>query len=78
MAEKIYAKWIYWNPPHEKAPSFVLGSISIDWEKFDMEELKKHANGKYTKLDVLEGKEKPFVTINTYKKATTSSQDISF
>ena len=29
MSDKTFAEGIYFNPPHEKAPEYVLGSISI-------------------------------------------------
>lgn len=70
MADRIYAKWLYFNEKHEKAPDFVLGSISIKIES--LEELCKQAreyeSGWYAKFDVLMGKEKPSVVVNTYKK----------
>lgn len=66
--EKIYAKGIYFNKPNDKAPDYVLGSISIDIENFDIESLRQYANWKYVRLDVLEWKEKPYVQVNTYKK----------
>lgn len=66
--EKIYAKGVYWNQKNDKAPEFVLGSISIDIESFDLNSLKQYANGKYVRLQVLMGKDKPYVLVDTYKK----------
>ncbi len=68
MADKIYAKGIYFNEKNEKAPDFVLGSISIDLDIFDIDTLREYANGKYVRLQVLMGKEKPYVVVDTYKK----------
>jgi hypothetical protein len=42
--DKIYANGIYFNEKRENAPDFVLGSISIDIEKFDINSLKEYAN----------------------------------
>lgn len=66
--EKIYPSGIYFNKPNDKAPDYVLGSISIDIENFDIESLRQYANWKYVRLDVLRWKEKPYVQVKTYKK----------
>lgn len=67
--DKIYANGIYFNEKRENAPDFVLGSISIDIEKFDINSLKEYANWKYVKLNVLMWKDKPYVTVDTYKSS---------
>ena len=64
-----YPKGIYFDKPHEKAPDFVIGKISIKKEAM-LEWLNEaEANEKgYINLDVLNGKEdKPYVKINDYK-----------
>ena len=68
MNDKIFAEGIYFNEKNEKAPEFVLGSISIDLDIFDIDTLREYANGKYVRLQVLMGKEKPYVVVDTYKK----------
>jgi hypothetical protein len=77
MSKPIYPKGIYFNPPHPKAPSFVLVSISIDLESFDLSSLKQYANGKYVRLNIKEGKEKPYMEIDTYKPQEKKELDIS-
>lgn len=67
MSDKIFAKWIFFNQKHDKAPEFVLGSMSIDIGSFDLNSLKQYANGKYVRLQVLMGKDKPYVLVDTYK-----------
>jgi len=83
MSEKIYANGIYWNEKRVNAPNFVLGSLSIDIEKFDINSLKQYANWKYIKLNVLMGKDKPYVTVDTYKstgdkKTPVTIDDVPF
>lgn len=70
MADRIYAKWLYFNEKHEKAPDFVLGSISIKVDMLDelCKQAREHESNWYAKFDVLMGKEKPSVAVNTYKK----------
>lgn len=70
MADKIYAKWLYFNDRHEKAPEFVLGSISIKIDTLEelCKQAREHESNWYCKFDVLKWKEKPSVVVNTYKK----------
>lgn len=80
--EKIYVKGLYFNQKNDKAPEFVLGSISIDIESFDLNSIKQYANGKYLRLQVLMGKDKPYVVVDTYKpekkKAEITLDDVPF
>ena len=67
---KRYANGIYFNQPHPNAPEFVIGSLSINKQKF-LEWLEREkANDKgYIKLDVLNGREdEPYITVNEYGK----------
>ena len=75
--DKIYANGIYFNEKRENAPDFVLGSISIDIEKFDINSLIEYANWKYVKLNVLMGKDKPYVTVDTYKSNGSKNTPVS-
>jgi hypothetical protein len=68
MAEIKYANGIYWNKKHEKAPSFVLGSISIKPEMF-IEWLKAQTPNEkgYVRLKVNDGRDgKPFVALDDW------------
>jgi hypothetical protein len=69
MAEKVYAKGIWFNHKHEKQPEFVIGSVSISKKTF-MEWLEAQQENEkgYVKLQLLEGKENPYFTLDTYKK----------
>lgn len=71
MADKIFPVWLYVNPPNEKAPDFVKGSISIQKDKFAelFEQVEKYANDKgYFKLNILEWRDnKWYCTVDTYK-----------
>lgn len=67
MTKKIYPKGIYFNAKRDNAPDFVLGSISIDLSKLNLEELQNYKNGKwYVNLDVLQWDERPYLAVNTY------------
>lgn len=81
--DKIYAKGIYYNPKRDNAPDFVLGSISIKID--DLKELEKqiieHENNGYCRFQILQGKEKPYVVVDTYKpkeKKELSLDDVPF
>ena len=69
MSEKTFAEGIYFNDKHEKAPDFVIGSISIQYDKFIDWIAKQESNEKgYIKLDIVRSKAgKPYITLNTYK-----------
>jgi len=64
--EKVYAKGIYYDKPRESAPDFILGSISVKLDDF-MSFAGEHVNQKgYVNMDILEGREKPYVQLNTW------------
>lgn len=70
MAEKNFANGLYYNPPHDKAPNFVIGRLSIKREDFRVwvNEQKFDERG-YLNLDILMGKSgKPYIAVNEYKK----------
>jgi hypothetical protein len=57
MTDKIYPIGLYVNPPNEKAPEFVKGSISIQKDKFAelFEQVEQYANDKgYCRFNILE------------------------
>jgi len=56
MADKILVLGLYANPPRDKAPSFVKGSVNIKLDQF-IEFAKNHVDEKgYVKIDILEKK----------------------
>lgn len=71
MADKIFPIGLYVNPPSEKAPDFVKGSISIQKDKFAelFEQVERFSNEKwYLKLNILEWRDwKWYATVDTYK-----------
>lgn len=66
--EKIYPKGIYANKKRDNAPDFVIGGISI--KKYDLVEwlegVEENEKG-YINLDMLEGKDGPYLVVNTWK-----------
>jgi len=56
--KRAYPDGIYFNAPHPKAPTFIVGKISINVEKFKkcLEANKEHINNGYLNLDVLKKK----------------------
>ena len=64
--DREFASGLYFNKKRDNAPDFVLGSISIDKEKFLPWLDQKQIDGKYLNLDVLMGKEKPYICVNTF------------
>lgn len=67
--EKTYADGIFFNKKHEKAPDFVLGSLSLIPEKFAswLEQQVPDEKG-YIRLQIKEGREKPYIELDTYKR----------
>lgn len=76
MAETIYAQGLYFNKKFDRAPAYVLGSISINPKKFiDWVNTQTPDSYGYVKLQVKEGKDgKPYVCLDTYKKQPSPSQ----
>lgn len=71
MADKIFPIGLYVNPPNEKAPEFVKGSISIQKDKFAelFEQIEEYSNEKgYCRFNILEWRDwKWYATVDTYK-----------
>jgi len=67
--EKIYVKGLFFNKKHEKAPDFVLGTLSIKIDKLEefVKQAKEHQNNGYARYQILDGKENPYVVVDTYK-----------
>lgn len=77
MSDKKYIGGLYFNHPRDKAPEFVLGSISIHKQKFleGLDEFEVNDKG-YINIDVLNGKEnKPYCVLNEYKPKNVTIQD---
>ena len=73
-----YAQGLYFNEPHERAPDFVLGSISVkpgefaNWMKENSEA--KDAKG-YLRLDVKKSKNgKVYVALSTWKPDASKAE----
>lgn len=69
MADKIFAEGMYFEKPHENAPEFVKGKISIKVAQA-VPFLEKHENGGgYVNLDLKKSKEgKLYLELNQYIK----------
>lgn len=67
--DKIFAEGLSWFDPHQKAPDFVKGVISVNREKFIAWLERQEVNDRgYLKLDVKESQGgKYYVELNTYK-----------
>lgn len=81
MQENNFADGLYINPPHEKAPDFVVGSISIRATSFLDWLQRQEPNEKgYVRLDILKKKngEGWYAKLNDYdydkKKFMTDHQ----
>jgi hypothetical protein len=71
MSEKNFASGIYFNPPHRKAPEYVLGSISVRPEDFVVWIGKQAADEKgYVRISILKSKKSgnPYCVLATWKK----------
>lgn len=85
MAEKkIYPQGIMCFKKHDKAPDFVLGSMVISLSKFKewvnsegKDLLTEYKGDKQLRLQVLSGKDGPYVAVDTYKKQE-AGQDLPF
>ena len=81
MSDKVYANGIFGNDPGDKAPSFVVGSLSILPEKFAEWLAAQEVSAKgYVKLDITkrkDGKGWTF-TLNTYKGKGASEDSLPF
>lgn len=65
---KEYANGIWFNKPGEKAPDFILGNLSIVKNKFVDWLMLQEANEKgYVKLVIKEGKQNPYLELDTWK-----------
>lgn len=84
MADKIFAQGFRFNRPHEKAPDFIKGSISIKADEA-IEFIKKHQNEKgWLNIDLKKSQSGTlYLELNTFQKgqkeekvAEINSEDI--
>jgi hypothetical protein len=72
--EKVYANGIRTFAKNEKAPAFILGTIVITpselikWINENEQYLSEYNGAKQLKLQVLQGKDKLTIQVDTYKK----------
>lgn len=78
MAERIFAKWIYFNEKHEKAPDFVVGwlALKLDSIKELAEQAKEYVNDKgYVRYQITQNRDGKYsVTVDTYWLNKTESK----
>ena len=73
MAEKIYPKGIRCFPARQGAPEWVLGSILVtpkelqEWIAANQQYMGEYQGNPQLKLDLLKGKDGPYIAVNTYK-----------
>ena len=70
MAERIFAKGLYFNDKHQNAPDFVLGSLSfkLDTLKDFIAQAEQYVNDKgYVKYQIVKNRDgKNSVFVDTY------------
>ena len=73
--KKEYASGCYFNDPHERAPEFVVGRISVNVQKFiGWLEQQETSDKGYVNLNVKRGRDgKPYVELDTWKPAGRDS-----
>ena len=73
MADKIYPKGIRVFKPREGAPDWVLGQVVVtpvelvEWVQANLQYTSEYNGSKQIKLDLLKGKDGPYIAVNTYK-----------
>jgi hypothetical protein len=77
MSDKVFAEGIYYNPPRDGAPDFVLGSISVMPGKFAEWVIGQEADERgYVRLSVKRGKSgKAYVELDTWKLKAPAEDD---
>jgi hypothetical protein len=69
MSEQIFPEGMRLWPPHERAPQFIKGNLSVHLATFT-EWAQQHLDAKgFVKLDLKEGRDaKLYLALNTWKK----------
>lgn len=84
MSEKIYPKGIRVFKPREGAPDWVLGQVIVtpvelvEWVQENLQHTSEYQGKKQIKLDLLKGKDGPYVAVNTYKPAPSQPVNKAF
>lgn len=66
--EKVYVDGAWFNPRHTKQPDFVIGNMTFLREKFMQWLDDQQVDGRgYVRVQILQGREKPYMTLDTYK-----------
>jgi hypothetical protein len=79
--EKIYPKGMMTFAPRGNAPDFVLGALVItpndlyEWLKTQEEHSSEYNGKKQFRFQILEGKEGPYLVLDTFKPNTEAKQD---
>lgn len=69
MSDVEFARGFYWNPPHENAPDFVIGKVSINKEQFLgwLERQEPNEKG-YVRLDIKRSRDgKAYASLDTWQ-----------
>lgn len=75
MADKIFADGVFFKLPHDKAPKFVKGNISINVEKFGAFMTAQVNERGWINLDIKESKNGSiYVELNTYQSGQQKAQ----
>lgn len=67
MSEKIFIDGLIFRKPHENAPDFVIGKLSVKVEEF-IKFLEEHESNGWVNIDLKEGKSgKYYAELDTWK-----------
>lgn len=67
--QKVYAEGLYFNHKHPNAPEFVIGSLLVQKDRFiDWIVAQEEDEKGYIRLQIKEGREKPYIELDTYKR----------
>jgi len=74
MAETVFAEGLYYNPPNEKAPDFIVGNLSLQADRFAAWLAQQQPNNKgYVNLVIKRAKSgKVYVALDTWEPTKPS------
>jgi hypothetical protein len=73
MTDKIFADGLFFKKPSEKAPSFIIGNLSVNVEKFTKFIQEQQTERGWVNLDIKESRNGTiYVELNTYKREEKS------
>ena len=68
--ERIFAKWLYFNEKHEKAPDFVVGGLALKLDSLKelAEQAKEYVNDKgYVRYQITQNRDGKYsISVDTY------------